>query len=110
MKRVLLPALLLLSSPAKAQEDSWTGPDKKKHFVVSMASGFMVRSIFPDAHPWQRYSAALIPGLLKEVTDPVFSYKDMTVNFLGVIAGDYLNGFIIQHSDNRTSVYYTTSF
>lgn len=115
MKRIAVALFILVflasyGSPATAYEDTWTSPDKKKHFAVSMASGFMVRSIFPGL-PWQqRYAVALVPGLLKEVTDPVFSYKDMTYNVLGVIAGDYLNGVIVNYSDKTVSVSYATSF
>lgn len=94
-----LAAALLLSSlalPAAAQ-DSWTGPDKPKHFAVSLAAGFLAQGILGDRVPrWGVFAAALAPGVLKELSDDKVSVKDLVVDAVGAATGIYVSGLVIR--------------
>lgn len=110
MKTIFALILLSLCIATAPAQDSWTGSDKKLHFGVSTISGFVARSFFPN-EPIKAIGLALVPGLLKELSDSrdtgnKFSGKDMTWNFLGALTGSLLYGW--GWSGNRIT--YTTPF
>ena len=115
MKRyaIILAASMLLPNLAIAQ-DKWSGADKKMHFGVSAVLGFAAVNQWPDDKP-KAFMVAMIPGLLKEVSDAQkggtgFSGKDLVANALGAAVGVYAGGWMISRRDGATVVAYQTLF
>jgi len=93
----LASALLFTAGPAHAQ-DSWTGDDKKLHFISSMAIGVAAGAAWPDSK-LKAWGIAMVPGLIKEGIDSQepgnkFSGKDVVVNGLGAAVGVHLPGLM----------------
>lgn len=89
-----LASALLISTPALANDDS----DKLKHFAVSFALGTASGAYFENK--WTAFGVAMIPGLLKEISDSQksnnhFSGKDMAANALGAALGVQFGNWII---------------
>ena len=85
---------LLISTPALANDDS----DKLKHFAVSFALGTASGAYFENK--WTAFGVAMIPGLVKEISDSQksnnhFSGKDMAANALGAALGVQFGNWII---------------
>lgn len=73
-------ALAFVAAAASAQPgDSWTGPDKKLHAAASGIAGAIAGSLLPE-QPFRAWLWSQAPGLIKEATDPVWSWKDIGVN------------------------------
>ena len=109
----ILAASLLLPNLAVAQ-DTWSGADKKLHFGVSAVLGFAAVNQWPNDKP-KAFMVAMIPGLLKEITDAQkggsgFSGKDLAADALGAAVGVYAGGWLISRRDGATVVAYQTSF
>lgn len=89
-----LATSLLISTPALANDDS----DKLKHFAVSFALGTASGAYFENK--WTAFGVAMIPGLVKEISDSQksnnhFSGKDMAANALGAALGVQFGNWII---------------
>lgn len=108
MKKLLF-VFCLLALPVTAQ-DSWRGADKKMHFGVSGAFGIAAISQYPN-EPWRAWGLAMIPGLLKELSDASkggtgFSYKDMVANALGAGFGITMGRWLVKHD----GIFYRSAF
>lgn len=100
-----LLALILAPLTVLAQ-DRWTGPDKQKHFVASAALGFGCKGfLFPD-DDLKAWGCAMAPGVVKELTDPRPSSKDLVWNAVGAYVGVQAGGWIIR----RNFIGYQRSF
>ena len=95
MKSKTFAALVLCaaaSAPALAQ-DTWNGADKPKHIAASAISAVIVESLWvEDLHWLARFTVAMSPGILKELSDmrrggSGFSWKDVGADVLGVGLG-----------------------
>lgn len=89
-----LASALLISAPAFANDDS----DKLKHAAVSFALGTASGAYFENK--WTAFGVAMIPGLIKEISDSQksnnhFSGKDMAANALGAALGVQFGHWII---------------
>lgn len=107
---LLCTILLALSAPLAYAQDTWNGPDKKLHFGVSALLGVAARSQWPDA-PVKAWAWAMIPGVLKELSDSAkggsgFSYRDLTADALGAVVGVAVVGLFV----GPRSVSYQTRF
>jgi uncharacterized protein YfiM (DUF2279 family) len=97
MKTFLLILLLMLSMTAFCQRvDKWIAEDKLLHFTVSMTFSQAPMEILKDLNVKNpEIKGAIIMfsvGCSKEFFyDKRPSYKDLTTNLLGCIAGVYLN-------------------
>jgi VanZ family protein len=100
------PVSALLSAPVS---DSWSGDDKLRHVGVSFALGVAASYATKDtAFPASYATAlALVPGLLKEATDPRASGRDVVANLAGALAGSLLGSRVIF---TGTGVYYFGTF
>lgn len=100
-------AAALLCGPAFAQ-DSWTGPDKQKHFAFSFGFGFVARGVFPELTAPQAIAVGMIPGIVKELADSgnggKFSGKDLAWDLAGAAAGVYIGGLVIGPRSIRYSM------
>jgi putative lipoprotein len=113
VRRLIL--LFALHASSAFAQDTWNGSDKKYHFAYSVVFGFVAGAAFNDEPLWVRYSAGMAPGLLKEITDARaggsgFSGKDLAVDFLGVIVGERLGGFMMSHRSGTTTIAYQRTF
>lgn len=78
--RITILALIFVATAATAQStDRWTGPDKKLHAAGSALAGAIAGSLLPE-QPFRAWLWSQAPGLIKEATDPVWSWKDIGVN------------------------------
>lgn len=92
---ILCALVIVIPSPAHAQADTWTSPDKKLHFAGSGIAGAIAGALLPE-QPFAAWLWSQVPGLIKEATDPVWSWKDMGVNALGGALGVALGrGFFV---------------
>jgi len=93
--------VLLLSSPAHAIEDPWFGQDKTKHFGYSALLGGLSSWVALEEDASDREAivvglAIVIPlGVAKEsydrnVKETFWSWKDLTWNIIGSLAGSLL--------------------
>lgn len=106
------------AQPARA--DSWTGPDKAKHFAVSAGLGLAAaelarRDVLPCKGELCAVAAATLPGLLKELSDSRaggsgFSYKDMVFNLAGAYVGVKLYGVFVSRQNGTTHLTYRKEF
>lgn len=96
MKRLFAILILALALPALAgsPDDKWTGPDKKLHLGVSAILGFAAINQFPN-EPVKAWALAMVPGVIKEASDPRWSWKDIVVDGVGAYLGVKLGGCII---------------
>lgn len=104
-----LVGLLVVSTKAHAQEDTWNGSDKKMHAGVSFLIGMGARQVYLD-EPLKAFGWALVPGLIKEATDTKPSAKDMVANALGAALGVYTGGFFVATTGDTFYVGYSTDF
>lgn len=112
MIRKYLTALALFAgflAPACAQ-DSWTGEDKKTHFAVSLAFGFVGGRAYPD-EPLKGFAVGIAPGVIKEILDSRpggsgFSMKDLAWDALGAALGSQFGGWTVR----KYGIAYQTSF
>ena len=92
IKLIATCALLALTGAASAQ-DSWNGADKPKHLAASAFSAVVVEGLFVQTlHPVERFGLAMLPGIVKEISDmrrggSGFSGKDLVADALGVGLG-----------------------
>lgn len=107
MKALVVPlalaAGLVLTSSAQAADD-WNGADKGAHFAVSAVLGTAAAMHFEDK--WTAFGVAMIPGLLKELTDSRFSGKDLAADALGAGLGVQIGHWIV----TRDGVGYRAAF
>jgi uncharacterized protein YfiM (DUF2279 family) len=80
-----------------------------------MLFGFVAGAAFEDQPLWVRYSVGMAPGVFKEAMDARsggtgFSGKDLAVDFLGVVAGEYLGGLMIKKTHDTVTIGYQTRF
>lgn len=113
MKKITIAFSLLLSLPAYA--DSWSTPDKPKHFAASALWGAGARIICQGCNDWQATALGTIPGLVKEIQDSRpggsgFSTKDLIADIAGAYVGQKLTGVVITHANGQTQVAYTKQF
>jgi uncharacterized protein YfiM (DUF2279 family) len=93
-----LAASLFISTPAFAGDDDWNDSDKLKHFAVSFVLGTASGAYFENK--WTAFGVAMIPGLIKEISDSQksnnhFSGKDLAADALGAALGVQLGNWII---------------
>lgn len=90
-------ALLAFTSPMQAQ-DRWGGPDKQRHFSISVAAGavgvWAARDIFGAREHAPLLGAVLgqLPGLAREIyqaRNNRFSSRDHVYNIAGAVVGAY---------------------
>ena len=101
-------AALYISSPALATEvkpvDSFGGSDKTYHVVVSAAVGVAVAAQWPEK-PWlTQFGIAMIPGVLKELSDKKISGKDLAADAVGAAIGVSIGRVFISRRDGTTTV------
>jgi len=113
MKTIIAIALALSSITATAQ-DKWNGKDKAEHFAISFAVGFATGNQWPENKPLA-IGVAMIPGLLKEVSDAQkggsgFSGKDLAADLLGASLGVYSAHWLIGRQDKKVALMYRTEF
>ncbi|MDO9226051.1 MAG: hypothetical protein Q8M09_17525 [Pseudomonadota bacterium] len=85
-------ACLATFTSAQAADD-WGGADKAQHFAVSAVLGTASAMHFEDK--WVAFGVAMIPGVLKEITDSRFSGKDLAADALGAALGVQLGHWIV---------------
>lgn len=121
---VVAVACLAVIALAPAACSAQVQQDKVKHAVVSAALGAAAaEAIGAGAGPDVcrecpkscAFGAALVPGLLKEISDSRpggtgFDSKDMLANAAGALVGVHLHGFAVQRLNRATIFTYTTSF
>ena len=117
MMKALVFVCVLLFAPLCVAQDSWTGPDKKKHFAVSAAAGFLCKGFFPPARDSDLIAVGcgVLPGLVKEIGDAQeegnrFSGKDLAWDLAGAFVGVKLGGLMISRHGSTTTVAYSMSF
>jgi putative lipoprotein len=113
VRRLIL--LFALHASSAFAQDTWNGSDKKYHFAYSVVFGFVAGAALEDQPRWVRYSVGMAPGVFKEVMDARaggtgFSGKDLAVDFLGVVAGEYLGGLMIKKTHDTVMIGYQTRF
>ncbi|MCM8812540.1 MAG: DUF2279 domain-containing protein [Candidatus Omnitrophica bacterium] len=102
-QRLILAVLLFVLSatlfPEPVRADSWTGPDKGKHVIVSCGISILAYNIFLKNTAWSEsqaqaaaFAAAMAVGTAKEcydkyVRETEFSWKDMAANAAGAGIG-----------------------
>ena len=96
-------ACLALTTTAQAADD-WDGADKGAHFAVSAVLG--TASAMHFENKWTAFAVAMIPGLLKEITDSRFSGKDLAADALGAGLGVQIGHWIV----SRDGVAYRAAF
>ncbi len=91
---LLVICLGLLPALCRAAEDSWSGEDKKKHIAVSSLIGVSAYVCFEKNTNWSEDRARLAAflttlgvGVVKELIDEEFSWKDMGANAVGAGIG-----------------------
>lgn len=102
MKKILITMLLAISSSVFAGtctiKDSWTGPDKTKHFAAGAIIGGAGTLVFKD--PDYGFALGAGIGVLKEIYDKqhsnhTCSFQDFGVTMLGAGVGAYGTYWII---------------
>lgn len=102
-------AALCAALPAHAggsSADTWGGADKKMHFGISATLGFAAINQWPN-EPLKAFGWALLPGLLKELSDAQkggsgFSGKDLAADALGAAVGVGLGSWLIVRQGGQT--------
>lgn len=98
----LIPVLLIILIPwsflCASPDDTWTGRDKLWHAGVSLAGYTLLSNFFKfnsNLTKSQRIaassSAMIAAGVVKELTDNEFSWKDMGANAFGTGIGITIN-------------------
>ena len=87
---LFLAASVFIGAPARAADDAWDGRDKAKHVVVSAVLGTASGAYFENK--WTAFGVAMIPGLVKEISDSRkhdnhFSGKDLAADAIGAALG-----------------------
>lgn len=90
--------------PSAQAADDWDGADKSTHFAVSAVLG--TASAMHFENKWTAFGVAMIPGLLKEMTDSRFSGKDLAADALGAALGVQFGHWIV----TRNGVGYRAAF
>ena len=106
-------AWVVFSASAKAQ-DSWTGEDKKMHFLVSASFGVAAGAHWPE-DKWKAFGAAMVPGVVKELIDAgepgnKFSGKDLVWDAIGAAFGVNLGSWMVRRDNGVTMVMYRSEF
>lgn len=94
----LISASLIAAAPAAQAADEWFGADKTKHFAVSAVLGAATGMHFENK--WTAFGVAMIPGLLKEISDSGqannhFSGKDLAADALGAAIGVQFGNWLV---------------
>lgn len=94
--------------------DTWTGADKKMHFAVSATLGFAAINQWPD-EPGKAFALAMVPGLLKELSDAQrggagFSGKDLAADALGAALGVAAGRWLIARQGGQTVLLFHREF
>jgi uncharacterized protein YfiM (DUF2279 family) len=96
---VALACAAICAAPAAQAGDAWNGPDKQRHFSISVAAGsvgvWAARDIFGarDDAPLMGAFIGQMPGLLREIyqgRNGKFSYRDHAFNIAGALVGAYM--------------------
>lgn len=109
IKHIIGAALAALSLSVQATE---IPKDKKMHAGVSFLLGMAAAHQFPD-RPVLAWGIAMVPGLLKEVSDKGgtgFDTKDLAANAIGAALGVATTNWLISRSNGTTVVAYRTEF
>lgn len=115
MRNALVLSLILVSPLARA-EDSWTGPDKVKHFALGAAvaaGGTAIaesQSLKLSTAKWVGFGLGCAAGVAKEAIDPVVSGKDIAITCLGAYLGAQGAGWVIERQRGTTVVAYRWEF
>jgi hypothetical protein len=96
---IMILFMLLFPNLCKAQPDRWIAKDKALHVGFSTAGTYSLTYLFTSMNmPYSRENAMVYTfsvGLFKEFfIDGKPSYKDITANAVGCVAGYYLNKWI----------------
>lgn len=94
-------------------KDSWTGPDKVKHFGVSVALGIAATNL--TTNKTTAFALSVAPGLAKELYDSrqpgnKFSYKDLAWDAIGAYVGIHAGFYLHKLPGGGMSVGYNTNF
>jgi uncharacterized protein YfiM (DUF2279 family) len=114
MKQITAIILSMLATFAHA--DSWSTPDKPKHFAASIAWGAGARMICPTCTGLQATALGTLPGLIKEIQDSTkrngsgWSNRDLLADIAGAYVGVKLTGLIVTRSNGTTTVSYAREF
>jgi hypothetical protein len=107
IRLLTLAALAAFFTPAHSIES-----DKKMHLGVSFALGFALANQWPN-EPLRAWGVAMVPGLLKEVSDrgsTGFDGKDLAANAIGAALGVATGRWLVMRSNGTTVVAYRTEF
>lgn len=113
MFKQIVTALALTSALSAHAQDSWTGPDKIKHFGLSLGMGAVSSLAFQS--PRAGFIGCMSVGVAKEVYDArtpghTASAKDLVADAAGCAAGAYLGGLLIVPESKGVTVGYVTQF
>jgi hypothetical protein len=107
LRLLTLAALAAFFTPAHSLES-----DKKMHAGVSFALGFAMANQWPN-EPLKAWGVAMVPGLLKEVSDRKgtgFDPKDLAANAIGAALGVATGRWLVLRQNGTTVVAYQTEF
>jgi putative lipoprotein len=113
MFKQIVTALALTAALSAHAQDSWTGPDKVKHFGLSLGMGAVGTLAFQS--PRAGFVGCMSVGVAKEVYDArtpgrTASVKDLAADAAGCAAGAYLGGLMIVPDRKGVTVGYVNSF
>jgi len=114
MKRII--ASILALSATLAHADSWSTPDKPKHFAASVLWGAGARIVCPSCSDLEATALGTIPGLVKEIQDSTkrggsgWSNRDLIADIAGAYVGVKITGLIVSKRDDTVTVAYRAEF
>jgi hypothetical protein len=107
LKLILVAALAAFFTSAHSLES-----DTKSHIGVSFVLGYAMANQFPN-EPLKAWGVAMIPGVLKEVSDRSstgFDKKDLLADAIGAALGVATGRWMVMRSKGTTVVAYRTEF
>jgi putative lipoprotein len=113
MFKQIITALSLSAALSAQAQDAWTGPDKTKHFGLSLGMGAVGTMAFQS--PRAGFVGCMSVGVAKEVYDArtpgnTASVKDLVADAAGCAAGAYLGGLLVVPDRKGVTVGYVNSF
>jgi len=116
MKKLAAITLLALSASAHSScrfDDKWTGPDKDKHAVVGIGTGFVVANLTESF--WWGLGAAALLGAAKEYSDSRHplehdcTFQDFAATAAGGALGAGFNRLAVTYGDKTVRISYSMS-
>ncbi len=113
MFKQIVPIIALSAAMSAQAQDSITGPDKIKHFGLSVGMAGIGAMVFQS--PKIGFGACMAVGVAKEVYDArtpghTASAKDLIADAAGCVVGAYVGGLMIRPRRDGVAVAYMTQF